>query len=148
MKSLLFTVLLTLFFVLIPAASADFKLIEPDEVTINYRKYFDGGRDPILTQNLPGTKLGDTVQIILNTNVLKYAYWDNRVHGDTDNTQFRLVGWESKLGINILPYLSVEYYHHSQHVLDASWHHGGFPVMDAFSINIKIIDKRPRNSVF
>lgn len=127
---------------------ADFKLYEVDKLSIVYKKYFDGGRDPFLTQNgMLNAKLGDSVEIHFNTRLLRYLYWKNVVHGDTDESQFRRVGWQFQFGVNLHRFVSFGYFHHSQHMLDYSYPHGGFPVMDAFKIEFKFIDINPEPSI-
>jgi len=65
-------------------------------------------------------------------------YWKNRVHGEMDTSQFRLVGWEFEAGIRLW---RVEMYrgHHSQHVLDAEHPWMRFPVQDTMGIRIHLI---------
>jgi hypothetical protein len=49
----------------------------------------------------------------------KYSfYFDNRVHGEATNVQFRQVGWQFETGLKVDEYVALYYYHHSQHVLD------------------------------
>jgi len=65
-------------------------------------------------------------------------YWRNRVHGEMDTSQFRLVGWEFELGARVGP---VEIYrgHHSQHILDAVHPWMRFPVQDTIGIRVHLL---------
>ena len=45
--------------------------------------------------------------------------WDNRVHGEGTEAQFRTVGWQYRLGLQLGPKFSLYHEHHSRHVLDA-----------------------------
>lgn len=65
-------------------------------------------------------------------------YWKNRVHGEMDTSQFRLVGWEFEAGIRAGP---LEFYraHHSQHILDSQHPWMRFPVQDAWGVRLQLI---------
>ncbi len=67
-----------------------------------------------------------------------WLYWRNRVHGEMDTSQFRLVGWEFEAGVRLGP---VEVYrgHHSQHILDAQHPWMRFPVQDTMGVRIHFI---------
>jgi hypothetical protein len=47
-------------------------------------------------------------------------YWDNRIHGEGTDAQFREVGWQYELGLQLGPKLQAYWNHHSRHVLDDS----------------------------
>lgn len=144
--------LLLALFMSLPSQASDFKFVELQKVDIQYRQYFPGGRHYLITHNgLPDRSLDKGVSIEANTDILKYLYWNNLIHSLTDKTsegrgQFRSVGWEFKLGVRALPFLSVEYYHHSQHVLDISQERG-FPVEDAVNFNIHLFDSRTKDAL-
>lgn len=148
MKYLLLTLLMSL-----SAQADDFRFVELQKVDIQYRHYFPGGRHYLITDNgLPDRHLDKGVSIEANTNILRYFYWNNLVHSLTDKTsegrgQFRAVGWLFTLGVRALPFLSVEYFHHSQHILDTSQERG-FPVEDAVNFNIHLYDKGSKEALF
>lgn len=67
-----------------------------------------------------------------------YAYWANRVHGDMDTSQFRLVGWQFEAGVR---FWRVEFYrgHHSQHILEDSHPWMRFPVQDTMGVRLLLL---------
>lgn len=67
-----------------------------------------------------------------------HLYWRNRVHGELDTSQFRLIGWQFELGIRIG---LIELYraHHSQHILDAQHPWMRFPVQDTIGVRVFLI---------
>jgi hypothetical protein len=46
-------------------------------------------------------------------------YWNNRVHGEGTDAQFREVGWQFETGLQLGADLQLYMHHHSRHVLDA-----------------------------
>lgn len=44
--------------------------------------------------------------------------WDNRVHGETTVDQYRAVGWQFQLAVDLGPKFTLFADHHSQHILD------------------------------
>jgi hypothetical protein len=139
-----------LFLVASYAEAGDFKIVEVQEVTIQYRHYFPGGYNYMINANgLEGKSLGQGVNLIINTDFLKYLYWNNLVHSTTDRNvnslgQFRHLGWQFAIGTRIASMLSVEYYHHSQHLLDHKHILGRFPVEDAININLQLLNTTPK----
>lgn len=128
--------------------------VELDKVDITYRDFFPGGRDPLITDTgIPNRQLGKEVSLNVDTNIITYFYWNNRIHGMTDEVtnsggrgQFRAVGWEFDVGFQLLNFLSLGYHHHSQHVLD---HEAPFnwPVQDAVFINVVLFSKHKKEGV-
>lgn len=132
-------------------------LLEMNETSLEYRDFFPGGSDPLITQNgLDNRTLGKEVRLNLNVDVLKVFYFDNLVHGGTDEIigsggkgQFRVVGWNFELGFRLNQYINVYYHHHSQHILDSTYAHGHFPVQDAVGIKIYLYKKdKTDNTLF
>lgn len=134
-----------------PKAEAD-TIFRVKEVNVTYRSFFPGGTDPLITQNpaLPDRALGKELNLTVNTDFLKYLYWNNTVHSMTDIEastgaagQFRMVGLETSLGIDlmrlwkVLP-VSVGYYHFSRHILDSPGGLGHFPVLDAAELKLQL----------
>lgn len=146
---------IALLLMITPAASfaADFKIWELDELKFTYRSFFEGGRDPLITDNgLPNRALGKELNLTMNTSLFKYGYFNNTIHSMTDEIkgtggsgQFRMVGWEFGLGVDFskiskhTPF-SVGYYHYSQHALDHTYP-WAFPVKDAIEVNIYLFRK-------
>lgn len=136
-----------------PAYGADLKLVDLTEASIEYRSYFPGGVDPIVTQNraIGPRDLDKYLGAQINYDVLKYAYMENLVHSKTDKEvsgggQFRIIGWQFEFGLDWqrlfawLP-LRTAYYHHSQHTADSTNSYDHFPVEDAFALKIMIFRK-------
>ncbi len=122
--------------------------IELQEVSVVWQRYFPGGVDPLVTENsnLPNRTLGNNLQLNVNTNILKYLYWNSRIHASTDQVlnidgstsggQFRTVGLEFGLGVNLTKNIQFGYHHHSQHILDSSYGNGPFPREDSLELKI------------
>lgn len=128
-----------------------FDVFQVREVTVVYRIYQPGSVNPLVTQNplLPGREIDKGLDLEINTDLLKYLYWDNTVHSLTDRSaldgsgQFRKVGLEWRLGVDLgrvwkaLP-LSVGWWHYSEHLLETQWGLGHFPVSEAVEIRIRL----------
>ncbi len=138
----------------------EFHLLELKDATIEYKSFFPGGYRQTLNGNgIDDRTLGKEVILYLNTDIGKYFFWDNRIHGGTDEVvgpdgqgtgkgQFRDVGWEFKFGVRPASFLTVLYTHHSQHVLDQKMP-GRFPVEDSIGFQLHLYrDSTPRASIF
>lgn len=138
----------------------DHHVIELQKLELNAVKYFPGGVDPLLTQNpnLPSRTLGYKFEIHIDTTLLSYLYWNSRVFSSTDQVinpdestsggQFRDVGLEFHLGVNITENLRFGYRHLSQHVLDANYGNA-FPREDGLEINLILFNNPNKpNSLF
>ncbi len=130
-------------------AKADDGIFKLDEVSLTYRDYFDHGSDPLITQNgIPNRTLGKELSFSLNVNIGDIFYWENRVHGATDEEigtgkgQFRVVGLEERFGLKISNNLEFGLYHHSQHLLDSEYQYGHWPVSDALELKIYFIPNK------
>jgi hypothetical protein len=149
--------LICLLLLITPAALADeFKLIELDELRVDYIDFFPSGRDPLITHNgLTNRELGKLLNVEIKTTLLKYGYWRSLVNSMTDaysdthrDGQFRLVGLQMELGLRVAPFLDVYGWHHSQHLLDhPSTAIGGFPVQDGIGIRLYIFSKDRKDSL-
>lgn len=135
--------------------------LELQKVDLDYKSYYPGGVDPLITENpsLPGRTLGKALNLEVNTNIFDYFYWNSTIHSMTDEVfnadgssnpgQFRMVGLEMAVGIDLrtvygeLP-VSIGYYHYSRHVLDTDNGLGPFPREDALEIRIHIYDRHYR----
>ena len=130
------------------------EFIELDKLSVEYRDYFDGGSDPLITNNgIPNRTLGKGLDFNLDTNIFSVLYWNNKVHSMTDEIvnsggkgQFRAIGWKFDLGVRATPYLNIYYRHHSQHLLDASLPYH-FPVNDSVGIELIIFSKNKKESI-
>ncbi len=123
--------------------------VELKEVSITYRKYVMSSTDPLVTgYGTRGRTLGDGLDLTVNSDLFTYLFWNNTVHAKTDTYpdgvggQFRLVGWEFSVGLDLARIwsdapLTVGYYHYSRHALDARapW---DFPREDALEVKLKL----------
>lgn len=149
--------LISLFLILVSSVQAgEFHLVELDEVKIQYKDFFPGGSDPLITQNgLPNRTLGKELNFILNSNVLDYGFFNNTVHSMTDEIinsggrgQFRTVAWSFQFGVRLSTFLNVAYAHRSEHLLDTVYSQGHFPVNDALLFEIIFFSKQKRETLF
>jgi hypothetical protein len=137
------------------AASGD-DLVELNEVSIDYKDYFAGGYDPLITGNGIGDRgLGKGIELNVNTDVLSVFFFNNRVHTMTDEItsgngagQFRTVGWQFQLGLRVSKMfpLDIYYEHHSQHLLDTPGVQH-FPVNDSVGLKLTLFSKRRREAL-
>jgi len=67
-------------------------------------------------------------------------YWHNNVHGESTK-QFRQVGWQYELGIQLGRKLSVYWEHHSRHLLDAT-SADRFPLTNTYGLEITFYERR------
>lgn len=144
LKNLIVTILLSLSVLValtiastaLSRVSHAFEPIELKEVYINYHWITPNGRDPLFTSW--GLKPQKDLEVHINFDTFKYIYWDNNIHSTTDEHQFKLVGWEARIGIHILDCVDLGIYHHSQHILDGVYPYDGFPVKDAIELRLNI----------
>lgn len=119
------------------ASASEFKLLDFQEASLNYKKFL-GARHWLVTS--PQNELNLT----LNTNFLHFLFWNNRVHSITDEANFAYVGWNYFLGIRVTRFLDVQYEHFSAHLLDGRSRDGWYPVED--SIGFKLFLYRDKSS--
>lgn len=103
------------------------------ETYVNARSFFSGGREPELP---PESRANKELNLVTNTDLLTYGYWDNKIWSITDQGQFRAIGYNYKLGVRLFTELYVEYEHFSKHWLDHEPMMGGFPVQDSIGLNL------------
>lgn len=140
MKSLILAALLLLNPI---AAKAD--ALELEDINLQYKTFWDGGRDSDITDNGLGHFMDKELNLQMNFNVFEYFYWDNTIHSMTDrapngDTQFRLVGWNYRLGLHITDYIDFGYNHFSKHFLDYQGPNG-FPLENSWELNIHLFRK-------
>lgn len=129
---------------LINVSKAD--TLELQEIKLNYKSFFPGGSDPLITQNGLNHNMDKELNLHLNMDFFDHFYWNNMIHSMTDKDeagsgQFRLVGWNFNLGLHLTDYVDFGYHHFSQHLLDyAGPNH--YPVQDAWEINVYIFRKK------
>lgn len=144
-----------LLILLLSTKAFGFDVVSLDKVVIDYKTYLPGSRDPLINSNgLLNKAPGQSLNLSLNTTLLKYAYFNGTVHSTTDidlstnSGQFRVVGLEAELGIRLTPFLNLYYYHYSQHLLDTTYQFGGSPVLDGVGVSIILFSKEKHDSIF
>lgn len=117
--------------------------IQTDELSVQYKRFHESARHPLFVDSIPK----EGIDLVMNTDLLfQTMFWDNRVHTMTNDAQFKLVGWEFKLGTRITHFLTAEYQHHSQHLLDSVYPNMKFPVEDSLGFTLTIYSERPRGT--
>jgi hypothetical protein len=117
--------------------------IQIDELSVNYKHYHEGSRHPLFTDS----QLKEGVDLTMNTDLLlRTFFWDNLVHSNTDDAQYRHIGWQFKFGTHVTSFLNIQYEHHSQHLLDTSYPYMKFPVEDSLGFTLYIYGARPRGA--
>lgn len=130
-------------------------LIEVSSIYVDYKSFFSDGVDPLLTQTVPNRTLGKELNLVIETDVLQYFYWNSTIHSDTDKVvnsdgstsggQFREVGLEMSFGFDFrrlwigVP-ITAGYYHYSRHILDYEESYP-FPREDAIQIKLYLYGK-------
>jgi len=126
------------------ATAGDNGIVSLREVSVDYKRFFPKGRDPLITGNgLLNRELGNEVNVHINSDFMSYFYWDNMVHSLTDRDatthtggQFRVVGWNFKLGMRVSRFINIQYEHFSKHTLDHSYAYDSFPVQDSVGVKL------------
>ncbi len=104
------------------------------EVTVDYGRYMDGSRAPIVDN------VKERLDLSVNLSLLKYLYLDNTVHSLTDPYQFRLVGWHYQFGVHFGRNIDVYYEHFSQHILDN--YYDNYPLENLVGVKIKLYERQ------
>jgi hypothetical protein len=130
------------------AAKADNFPFQLQDVYLDYQHETTVGFDPVLqTLNDPNVTLNNHLDLHLDLDVFKYFYWNNKINTTSDQSNFRVIGWEYALGVRLFPFLEAGYFHHSQHILDMpDVQH--FPLENAIQIKLIFYDKNPKESLF
>jgi len=130
MKTILLSVLLVFIPLSVSATDYDlwgFELFSLRKVGFDYGWFFPKARHGDFTsENPPANKL----DLIVNTDILTYGFFDGKVISITDADQFRLVGLNYILGVRVTPFLNLRWEHLSEHMLDRAPVPGGFTVYD------------------
>lgn len=135
---------------ILPAiASADWHVIDLNELGIDYKNYAivnDKARNLLIYPEHPK----EGIDVNLKLNLLVYGYWDNTIESLTTSSQYRSIGLNTRLGVRASEHLELGYWHHSQHVLDRdAGYYDKFPSEDAVEVRIFIFRSREkRDSIF
>lgn len=108
-------------------------------LSVDYYRYLSPPRNPIVEDK--ELFQGLSLRMDLRALELKHSflYMRNRVHGEMEPSQFRLIGWQYEVGIRAGP-IEVYQGHHSQHLLDMQGSQR-FPVEDLVGIRLILIDR-------
>lgn len=94
------------------------QLVTLKEVYVDYAQYLSGHTPYLNAGQIPHERLNLNVNIELLDD---WLYMNNTVHSLTDQSQFRFMGWEYELGINVYDYVHIYYQHFSGHLLDDTY---------------------------
>lgn len=148
-KVLLFTASCIIAFVFsLISCAGEFDIVELEQVKIQYKDFFDDGHDPLVTQNgLLNKQLGKELNVLIDTNLFQYFYFNNIVHSMTDENpsgigQFRTIAWSYDIGVRLTTFLNVAITHRSQHLLDHVWPYGHFPLQNAVLFEVNLYSKK------
>lgn len=115
---------------------------EITEASLQYQSFARPNFAPYFDRHMQ-----DRLTLRLNTDLFSGLFFDNRVHGTTDDTQYKWVGWNFQVGVRLMPEFSVQYEHHSQHMLDAGMG-AHFPVEDSVGFTWSIVPAKRRGTLF
>ncbi len=109
-------------------------------VELKWRNYTSDGRDLLIFPQIHR----EAVELSLDTDVLRYFYFDSSVLGIQDESQYRGISFTSHLGVRLFDWLRIEHEHNSQHVLDGQIATlPRFPVYDSITAIFTIYRGRP-----
>ena len=117
------------------ARAESFRILEADEISIDYLKIADY-RHGYYVDDMERFNHGANFN--LNLRLCKYAFVENRLHFLGTESQIRAVGWEYRAGFDIGKYLQVFHYHHSQHILEREAANEGyrFPLENMYGVRL------------
>jgi len=127
--------------------SAAAEAIELQSVRVDYIRFFDGAHDPLITQNGQENRgLGAQLDLHVDVDLFRYFFWNSTVHSLTDTRleggdgagQFREVNLQMQFGLRLFSVLDLYYWHSSEHLLDAVYTGGHWPVQDGLGFTLKL----------
>jgi hypothetical protein len=123
-------------------ALADLKLVELNEMYLDYRSYStisSNQRNLLLYPEVPK----EMINVGFNTDLAKYGYWNNEIQSLTTGQAFKSVGLDSRLGVRITNWLEVGLWHRSLHILEGVYSNmdGRYPNENALQIKIFLYRK-------
>ena len=148
-----FQIVIVILTILSNVTLANFDSIFPDpiiqvsELSITGKRYLPGARWPLITEPGSSRQLSYGLDLALHTNLLSYFYWNNTIVSMTDQFQFRSVAYKFEIGVRIMPCLSLEYGHNSQHILDGIYP-SGYPIYDYIGIKLNIVNSSKDKTIF
>jgi hypothetical protein len=116
-------------------AKDGWRLLELDSLKFEYKKFHESARDPLFL----GTRPKEELNLRMDMDVLSYRDvsfgWRNKVHSMTSPSQYYVVGWNFQLGV-YTKWVEAGYEHFSRHLLDHTYQHQKFPVLDSVFVNL------------
>jgi hypothetical protein len=84
------------------------------DLSVAFTKFLSDSNDLFMYPRQPIEGLA----LDMNIDICPHFYWNNHIHTTIDADQFRVVGWQTEIGVR-LPYsVDLGFQHHSQHLLD------------------------------
>lgn len=116
-----------------------------DELSINYKRFIGETRHPLFLNS----KQKEEVDLNFNTTILNYMFWDNTIHSMTDDSQYKIVGWNLKIGVRLFDNLDFQAEHFSKHLLDETYSVMRFPVENSIGFKWTLYkDNKKKESIF
>lgn len=106
--------MLTILLFLFPLNARTWELAELGDLTLEHKK-FDNAETPYVL----GYKAGTETNLKMDMVFLGSFFWRNTVHSQTDESQYRLVGWNWEIGVKPFSWLEISRWHFSRHTLDS-----------------------------
>lgn len=142
MMKLVLVVLLTL-----TPQIAKSDVLNLDEVYINYKSFVGETRTPYLeVPGLEGHSLQNELNLNINMTLVDHFYWNNTIHSLNDG-EYRLIGWNYRIGVHITDYVDFGWYHFSEHYADFTNSYG-FPLQNAWELNLYLYRNKPTGKGF
>jgi hypothetical protein len=153
--SILGALLLLLVATLLSKQSEAKELINLNKAGVQYHQFLYPSRDAFIVPSLSNTALNSQIKLTLDMDIFNYFYWRNNIFSITDKilgeysySQFRYVSWEYQLGLRVTKNLNLEFYHRSEHLLDAV-STINYPMVNSVGISYTIYSNpKPAKSLF
>ncbi len=107
----------------------------------NYGQYDDAGDDKLEEYWSWGVALDAQLTLIQYGHYT--LHWENKITGDSTNTQFRQVAWNYNLGFNIYDKIDFYWEHESRHHMESVQDKGYYPLKDKFGIKFIFFKREP-----
>ena len=127
---------------------SNFHVIELQDLALDYKNFSwlnDQARNALIYPEHPK----ESINVVINTNLLKYMFLNSTIESLTTGSQYRSIGLELRLGLRVHNNLEFGYYQHSEHILDGTHSYmNKFPVEDAIEIKLFLYRKEKKDSIF
>ena len=133
------------------ANAKDISFMELCKFSMDFAK-LENNRDPYYPYADPGANGPETwdkeVAANFDLDLIRYGdyalTWDNTVHTETTNRQFRQVGWKFEVAAHLGSRFKLYYRHHSQHLMDADGQGLRYPLYNAVGAQIVFYNRSDR----